>query len=122
MSLLTNGMYLQQQGGGQQMFGSMGPPQQMQQNPQQQQSQGGGQGGAPGGPGSQGNGQNPSDAGTAPQPDYTLGGVLHFLQTEWRRHERDRNEWEIERAEMRVSTWHSVEASSPPFSLFNLCR
>lgn len=34
--------------------------------------------------------------------DYTLSSVLHFLQTEWRRYERDRNEWEIERAEMRV--------------------
>ncbi|UZJ57434.1 hypothetical protein CBS101457_006754 [Exobasidium rhododendri] len=36
------------------------------------------------------------------QPEYTLAGVLHFLQTEWRRYERDRNEWEIERAEMRA--------------------
>ena len=35
--------------------------------------------------------------------DFTLSSVLHFLQTEWRRYERDRNEWEIERAEMRVS-------------------
>ncbi|KAI6043016.1 WD40-repeat-containing domain protein [Pisolithus marmoratus] len=34
--------------------------------------------------------------------DYTLSSVLHFLQTEWRRYERDRNEWEIERAEMRA--------------------
>ncbi|KAM5539135.1 hypothetical protein V8D89_007358 [Ganoderma adspersum] len=34
--------------------------------------------------------------------DYTLSNVLHFLQTEWRRYERDRNEWEIERAEMRA--------------------
>lgn len=31
-----------------------------------------------------------------------LSNVLHFLQSEWRRYERDRNEWEIERAEMRV--------------------
>jgi deoxyribodipyrimidine photolyase len=41
--------------------------------------------------------------------DFTLSSVLHFLQTEWRRYERDRNEWEIERAEMRVcprpTTW-----------------
>jgi striatin 1/3/4 len=36
-------------------------------------------------------------------PEYTLPGVLHFLQAEWRRYERDRNEWEIERAEMKVS-------------------
>jgi len=47
--------------------------------------------------------QNP----IAPAPpqngqDFTLSSVLHFLQTEWRRYERDRNEWEIERAEMRV--------------------
>ncbi|KAI0781213.1 WD40 repeat-like protein [Trametes elegans] len=34
--------------------------------------------------------------------DYTLSNVLHYLQTEWRRYERDRNEWEIERAEMRA--------------------
>ena len=29
-------------------------------------------------------------------------GVMRFLQTEWHRHERDRNAWEIERQEMRV--------------------
>jgi hypothetical protein len=41
---------------------------------------------------------------TIPNPnDLSLAGVLHFLQTEWRRYERERNEWEIERAEMRVS-------------------
>lgn len=37
-------------------------------------------------------------------PTYTLPGVLHFLQQEWRRFERERNEWEIEKAEYRVST------------------
>jgi hypothetical protein len=30
-----------------------------------------------------------------------LVGVMRFLQTEWHRHERDRNAWEIERAEMK---------------------
>ncbi|KAF7322674.1 Striatin-related protein [Mycena chlorophos] len=34
--------------------------------------------------------------------DWNLSGVLHYLQTEWRKYERDRNEWEIERAEMRA--------------------
>ena len=34
--------------------------------------------------------------------DVNLSNILHFLQTEWRRYERERNEWEIERAEMRV--------------------
>jgi hypothetical protein len=29
-------------------------------------------------------------------------GVMRFLQTEWHRHERDRNAWEIERGEMKT--------------------
>lgn len=29
-------------------------------------------------------------------------GVMRFLQMEWHRHERDRNAWEIERAEMKA--------------------
>lgn len=28
-------------------------------------------------------------------------GVMRFLQTEWHKHERDRNAWEIERQEMK---------------------
>ncbi|KAI8575566.1 hypothetical protein K450DRAFT_261266 [Umbelopsis ramanniana AG] len=35
-------------------------------------------------------------------PEYTLPGVLHFLQQEWRRFERERNEWEIEKAEYKA--------------------
>ncbi|KAF6834683.1 striatin pro11 [Colletotrichum plurivorum] len=34
--------------------------------------------------------------------EYTLQGVMRFLQTEWHRHERDRNAWEIERQEMKA--------------------
>lgn len=40
--------------------------------------------------------------------DFTLSNVLHFLQSEWRKYERDRNEWEIERAEMRVRQHYLV--------------
>ncbi|KAF9810951.1 hypothetical protein IEO21_06755 [Rhodonia placenta] len=49
-------------------------------------------------------GPQPSEIPLPPQSgqDFTLSNVLHFLQTEWRRYERDRNEWEIERAEMRA--------------------
>lgn len=74
------------------------PPNNQQQQPQQPQQQGQQQQQP-----QQQNGQN-----NIPPPpplngqDYTLSSVLHFLQTEWRRYERDRNEWEIERAEMRV--------------------
>ena len=65
------------------------PPGQQQQQPQAPQQQG----------------PQPSEIPLPPQSgqDYTLSSVLHFLQTEWRRYERERNEWEIERAEMRVS-------------------
>ncbi|KAH8697831.1 WD40-repeat-containing domain protein [Talaromyces proteolyticus] len=54
---------------------------------------GGGLGGAPG----EGVPGHPQPQGT----EYTLQGVMRFLQTEWHRHERDRNAWEIERAEMK---------------------
>ncbi|KAF5365579.1 hypothetical protein D9758_003126 [Tetrapyrgos nigripes] len=65
--------------------------QEQQQNHQQQQQQGQQQNQNPIPPPPPTNGQ-----------DFTLSSVLHFLQTEWRRYERDRNEWEIERAEMRA--------------------
>ena len=44
----------------------------------------------------------PPTGGAALAAPINLGQVLHFLQTEWRRYERERNEWEIERGEMRV--------------------
>jgi striatin 1/3/4 len=80
----------------------LGPLQGLQNNQQQQQP--GQQQQQPGGQQQQQQQQN-----NIPLPppqngqDFTLSSVLHFLQTEWRRYERDRNEWEIERAEMRVS-------------------
>ena len=75
----------------------LGPNLQVQQNKLQQ-------GGQPGP--QQQQGPQPSEIPLPPQSgqDFTLSSVLHFLQTEWRRYERDRNEWEIERAEMRVRT------------------
>ncbi|KAI9023006.1 WD40-repeat-containing domain protein [Phycomyces nitens] len=39
---------------------------------------------------------------TDPASEYSLPGVLHFLQAEWRRFERERNEWTIERAEFKA--------------------
>ncbi|KAF8644144.1 hypothetical protein AX16_008671 [Volvariella volvacea WC 439] len=78
------------------MLGSLSgiPPNNLQQQPQQQQSQ-------------QQPQPQPQQNSIPPPPpqngqDFTLSSVLHFLQTEWRRYERDRNEWEIERAEMRA--------------------
>ncbi|EEQ29147.1 1,2-dihydroxy-3-keto-5-methylthiopentene dioxygenase [Microsporum canis] len=54
------------------------------------------------GNGGMGAGMDASNGGGQPQgTEYTLQGVMRFLQTEWHRHERDRNAWEIERAEMK---------------------
>lgn len=36
--------------------------------------------------------------------EYSLPGVLHYLQAEWRKFEREKNEWVIERAELKVNS------------------
>ncbi|KAL8835480.1 MAG: hypothetical protein Q9170_003313 [Blastenia crenularia] len=53
--------------------------------------------GGPSGGSSEAGGSSGQSQGT----EYTLQGVMRFLQTEWHRHERDRNAWQIERAEMK---------------------
>ena len=42
------------------------------------------------------NGDKPST------PDYTMPGIIHFLQTEWTKIEMERSHWEVERAELQV--------------------
>ena len=54
-------------------------------------------GGMNGGPGA-GGGEHHGPQGT----EYTLQGVMRFLQVEWHNHERARNAWDIERAEMKA--------------------
>ena len=34
----------------------------------------------------------------------TFPNVMHFLQVEWRNFERERNEWEIDKADLKVNT------------------
>jgi len=48
-----------------------------------------------------GMGMHPNGANQPQATEYTLQGVMRFLQTEWHRHERDRNAWEIEKQEMK---------------------
>lgn len=36
------------------------------------------------------------------RPQYSMPGILHFLQTEWSRFEMERSQWEVERAELQV--------------------
>lgn len=51
---------------------------------------------------SQGN-QNGTANPHQPQPvDYSLPGVMRYLQNEWQRNERDRIQWDLERAEMKT--------------------
>ena len=53
---------------------------------------------------------------TYPNPITSFASVLHFLQAEWRRFERERNDWEIERADLRVSN-----CSTNRLRLFEAC-
>lgn len=47
-------------------------------------------------------------------PEYTLAGILHYMQSEWRQYERERNDWEIERAELRVCRPCPAHPRQPP--------
>ncbi|XP_064600023.1 striatin-3-like isoform X2 [Liolophura sinensis] len=44
--------------------------------------------------------QQQDDQGQRPQ--YSMPGILHFLQTEWARFEMERSQWEVERAELQA--------------------
>ncbi|GAA5873162.1 hypothetical protein JCM1840_005588 [Sporobolomyces johnsonii] len=76
----------QQQPQPQQQQPQLQQQQQQQQQPQPQQQQQ----------------QQPPNPAACAYPPMTLASTLHFLQSEHRRYARDRNEWEIERAEMRA--------------------
>lgn len=49
-----------------------------------------------------GNGNGANQPPEDPVANYTLQGVLQWLNGEYRRYERDRNAWEIERASLVV--------------------
>ncbi|XP_057715532.1 striatin-3 isoform X1 [Corythoichthys intestinalis] len=86
--------------------GVAGPP------PPQQQLQPGGTGGVHpaigGGPGGGGTLLGPqsqpqqSDELPRPQQQYTIPGILHYIQHEWARFEMERAHWEVERAELQA--------------------
>merc|ERR1712109_277068 len=42
------------------------------------------------------------DDGIKQRPQYSMPGILHFLQTEWARFEMERSQWEVERAELQA--------------------
>lgn len=63
-----------------------------------------------GGPGLPGAGNikapQPGDVGggEAARAQYSIPGILHFLQHEWARFEVERAQWDVERAELQVSS------------------
>ena len=50
-------------------------------------------------------GGNLSNTNSQDQPtttNYTIPGILHFIKHEWSRFEKERANWEVERAELQV--------------------
>ncbi|XP_007516896.1 striatin-3 isoform X4 [Erinaceus europaeus] len=78
--------------------------------PRQQQGPGGNMSLPPGGNGAAGGGGPPvaEGAGPAAGPElarpqqYTIPGILHYIQHEWARFEMERAHWEVERAELQA--------------------
>lgn len=54
----------------------------------------------------------------AARAQYSLPGILHFLQHEWARFEVERAQWEVERAELQVKTLPAWPFLSRLFALF----
>lgn len=49
-------------------------------------------------------------------PQYTIPGILHFIEHEWQRFQAERSQWDTDRAELQVrSMVHSVAASAANF-------
>lgn len=78
--------------------------------PRQQQGPGGNMSLSPGGNGAAGSGGPPAAEGAGPAAgpelsrpqQYTIPGILHYIQHEWARFEMERAHWEVERAELQV--------------------
>lgn len=78
--------------------------------PRQQQGPGGNMSLPPGGNGAAGSGGPPAAEGAGPAAgpelsrpqQYTIPGILHYIQHEWARFEMERAHWEVERAELQV--------------------
>lgn len=40
-------------------------------------------------------------------PQYTIPGILHFIEHEWQRFQAERSQWDTDRAELQVSVVRS---------------
>lgn len=60
--------------------------------------------------------------GEAARAQYNIPGILHFLQHEWGRYEVERSHWDVERAELQVSSLKSLRCQlSDIVFVCNLC-
>ena len=50
---------------------------------------------------------------------YSIPGILHFLQHEWARFEMERGQWDVEKAELQVST--TIERHNFGLRIFKNC-
>lgn len=41
-----------------------------------------------------------------PRVQYSVPGILHFIQHEWARFEMERSQWELEKAELQVTAFY----------------
>lgn len=46
---------------------------------------------------------------TNSQVQYSIPGILHFIQHEWARFELERSQWEVDRAELQVCNVYKPE-------------
>lgn len=46
--------------------------------------------------------QQPNEDGQPIKVQYSIPGILHFIQHEWARFELERSQWEVDRAELQV--------------------
>lgn len=66
--------------------------------------------------------QNPQNS-----AQYTIPGILHYIQHEWARFELERSQWDVDRAELQVSIRRScfsffyIEYSDESRTIFSVC-
>lgn len=51
-------------------------------------------------------------------PQYTIPGILHFIQHEWSRFEIERSQWDVDRAELQVTFFFFIKTKKIIYFFF----
>lgn len=51
---------------------------------------------------------NKQNEDTNPKAQYSIPGILHFIQHEWARFELERSQWEVDKAELQVIIFYLI--------------